>query len=595
MPPHAPSMPLEAQTLSIRTLFALGQFEPARLQRDYQWEEEHWHTLLVDLLAAFKDAGLDPGDETPPERDEQEEDQPGKADAPAAALPAGAPRKKLPRAAPLSCYYLGHMLLMPRQAEGRFYIYDGQQRLTTLTLLLCALRENPGEFAMWNGIQHALWTAPPNVQARLDIPTYGKALKTLLRPGGIEAGLDARRIEHADERMFAGAKFFAAMTRSWAHRRWQAFAEFLLDNVFVTVTRTRDRRVLEYAYMTINMRGKPLDQNSILKGHFVQLGSRQSLTAATQMATHWDRLEKVTGDRLGHIMQMALLLDFNEAPVLDFATRVMDHFDDEAKLAEAEHWISQRLPDLAKLHATWILEPGRANETRSPITELRRMSFLPWRYWQAIVFAFAERDKNEPKRFALSIAGLERWAFLVNLIDVDDTWILNNVVEVLEQISAGYDPLDRRTKGRLCVSVNWKKRAKAALRDGQVKDKHRRAAQVRWIETLYWPVDAVNFLATNDSSVEHVLPRRPNGQWLEDFKEHRHIDAERFGNYCLIPRKLNDDLSNGQYAAKRAAYQTLPPHFRSANEVASVEMWTPATLAARTAMVVERAERALLL
>jgi hypothetical protein len=583
---------LAASTLTIRQLFALGQFEPARAQRDYQWEEPQWRALLTDLTAAFTNAGLDP-DEGKGIEDDPNDKGPAGIGSTGEPIIAPPPSKRMSKRQPLSSYYLGHMLLQPRQRVEGFYIYDGQQRLTTLTLMLCALRDTPGGLEVWDTIQRTVRTPPPDNKPRLVNPTSGGALTHILKINGINARVAAANFEAADRRMYKAARFFLANTQDWSPARWRAFTDFLLDRVDVTVTRAADRRLLEFAYVTINTRGKPLETKDIIKGHFSHLASRHGLTASNRMNEKWDQLERRSGNNLEQILRTAFLLDFRQKPAFDFAPQLMDHFEEDRALADAEDWVGHRLPKVADLYNGLVAGVFGHDVLRAPEADLRRLTFLPWKHWQAIAFAFAERDAKAPLRFEKSIKGLTRWAFILNLIDVDDDWILNIATEAIAQIQEKRDPFEYRDHGALRVSAKWRKRAIARLQDGQIADRQRRGAHVRWTETLYSPPDEIDFRATDDTSVDHVLPKRCGGQWLRDFPVEQHIYAEKFGNLCLLPKDVNVRLFDGQYQQKRPIILQLPPHYRSAHEVAQYEVWNAAAVDERTRQLAERAAKAL--
>src|SRR5690606_5279517 len=68
----------------------------------------------------------------------------------------------------VSHFYLGHVILFRQRQGDSFFIYDGQQRLTTLTLLLCALRDAPKGREGWQSIQEILRTS--DKEARLTLP-----------------------------------------------------------------------------------------------------------------------------------------------------------------------------------------------------------------------------------------------------------------------------------------------------------------------------------------------------------------------------------------------------------------------------------------
>lgn len=567
----------ESRVLSIRALFLLGRFEPARAQRDYQWERPQWNDLLLDFLSAFRLAGRDPdaqldtgeadGDETPKDTVTKEPIAPARA------------IRQTPRPGGLSHYYLGHVLLHPRpQAAEQYLIYDGQQRFTTLTLLLCALRDAAGQDGEWYAIQEVLRTPPPANHPRLTVSTRGSALAGIVDTLFGTTTPSNVALSRAGQLMVGAARFFLDAIKVWSEARRRAFATFLLDNVFVTVTMMRERRVVEYAYITINTRGRALENKDIIKGHFIQLASRESLTGANEMSDKWAALERLAGKRLDELLRTAFLLDYRRPPTFDFGAQMMDCFDDESKLEEVREWVSVRLPAIVELHKTLILAPAQQGVLPPPACSIRRLLFLGWPYWQALALRFAERDVRAPKRFAGSMRALEQWAFSINLLDVEDEHLVEMIVEALDQ-SDTIDPFG--PGGALRLSRNWKERVRSRLQDGQIRDARRRGAHVRWLESLYWPASLVNFGATNDSSVEHVLPQRPTGQWLADFPKGIHISSEQFGNLCLVPKDVNEKLGNQQYAEKRKAYRALPKHFKSAHDVADAAKWTIAAVEAR--------------
>jgi hypothetical protein len=269
----------------------------------------------------------------------------------------------------------------------------------------------------------------------------------------------------------------------------------------------------------------------------------------------------------------------------------MDYFADESRMEEVNAWVGVRLPAIIEMHRTLILEPSREAVLAPPRTHLRRMTFLPWGYWQALVLKFAERDRKAPTRFMRSVAALEKWCFCINLVDVDEYTIVRIIIAALNQIDKDVDPFGG--DGELRMSRSWKERARSRLQDGQITDPRRRGAHIRWLETLFWPDSAVNFAGTNECSVEHVLPRGATGQWIADFPNSIHIHTEQFGNLCLVPKDVNERIGNGQYAEKRPVFLKLPKECKSAHDVAKAKLWTMASVQARTDQLRQKALPAL--
>ncbi len=569
--------PFSSRSLSIRNWLLLGRFEPARAQRDYQWLEPQWKDFLSDLLNVFRYAGLDPS----PIEDDPTSDDTAHPDNSEPIEKSKRPIRVL-SALKVSHFYLGHVILFrQRQSEG-FFIYDGQQRMTTLTLLLCALRDAPEGREGWQSIQEILQTS--DKEARLTLPAVRGAnplVQILSALNGTDLPARNQGMSLVAQRIFEAAQYFRKETESWNAARLKAFSKFLLDNVFVTVTFLVDRRVAEYAYITTNTRGKSLENSDIIKGHFTQLASLSSPAMANQIAESWSRLEKLATRRLERFLRVAYLLDFRSAPNFDFGAQLMDHFADHGSLDDARQWLEERLPELLAIEKKLVRDPLQQDKLAGYLASIRRLGFLPWRHWQALMFRLLERDKNAPRRFALSIQALERWCFGVNLLGWDEQAIVSVIIRALDQIDRNVDPFAPRN--RLALSSAHKDTIRSRLREGQLRNDETRGAHVRWLETLYWPQDGVNFEATQDSSVEHVLPRRPDGQWSVDFPERPAYYTECLGNLCLIPKELNASIGNAQFVLKRPQLRALPPYFKSAREVAQAARWDSKAIEQRNA------------
>jgi len=297
------------------------------------------------------------------------------------------------------------------------------------------------------------------------------------------------------------------------------------------------------------------------------------------MSRLWDALEQSAGRKLEEILRTAFLMEYREAPAFNFGAQLMEYFDDPQRLDEVFEWVGKRLPQIAGYHTQLILDLNKKSVLEKPYANIRRMNFLPWKQWQAVLFRIGERHARAPARRKGLILALDRWCFSANLLGFDDRTICDKVIRALAQIDKNVDPFG--ANGALHLSKEHKTRIPSRLHDGQVLDPERRGAHVRWLETLYWG-ETVDFTATMDASVEHVLPQRADGQWLKDFPEAIHIHAEQFGNLCLIPKTLNRDLQNLAYAQKRKAFRKLDQAYRSAHDVASATSWTMSAVHARS-------------
>ena len=96
--------PIEAHEQTVGQVFGDGYaFEIPAYQRPYAWEEDHERELLNDVLDAMDNAESRGG-----------------------------------------VYFLGSIVLIKAPNDPQSRVIDGQQRLTTLTILLSILRERAG-------------------------------------------------------------------------------------------------------------------------------------------------------------------------------------------------------------------------------------------------------------------------------------------------------------------------------------------------------------------------------------------------------------------------------------------------------------------
>src|SRR5262249_17380397 len=141
-----------AQILTVAQLFALGRFVPASVQRDYQWEEQQCQDLFSDLERVFA------ASET--RRDETDADAAEDADGAPDLVDVEAPPPTSQRD-----YMLNTMVMRPSE-DGVYEVFDGLQRLTSLTALACVLRDLSADADLINALD-ALVAAPHGFRVTL--------------------------------------------------------------------------------------------------------------------------------------------------------------------------------------------------------------------------------------------------------------------------------------------------------------------------------------------------------------------------------------------------------------------------------------------
>jgi len=80
-------------------------------------------------------------------------------------------------------------------------------------------------------------------------------------------------------------------------------------------------------------------------------------------------------------------------------------------------------------------------------------------------------------------------------------------------------------------------------------------------------------------NLEHVLPRKPEGNWPQfDEDEVRQL-ATRIGNLALLKASDNSNLKSDAFIDKKQVYAASP--YSLTSQIANVEKWTAETIVNR--------------
>jgi hypothetical protein len=598
--------PISAEALSVRRLFRKGTFDAARSQRDYQWTDRECGQLLADLYGSFTKAGLNPDAETLEEAvDVQSADPTEQTDEPATPSGTKPPirEKRLSptRQKPPQHYFLGPVVLYRRpQLKDGYTVYDGQQRLTTLSLLLAALRDQLRE-SDWLEVQELLRTTDERKLPRLEIKTPGGSLRR------ITGMLDGTRWQSsyanqspADYCMYAAASLFRDRIKDWSPALTREFTGFLCERVFLSATYVEDPLLAHIIFETANTRGLALKPGDILKGHLVQLVSEYGgSTLAQSTADNWERTRRKLGRRFDDYLLAVDFVKFGKPRSNQLGSDLLEEFDGQEGANKAVAWVTEWLPR----YCEDFLPINRHLETdivQGADISFRQLGFLNWKEWQAVAMAIHNRWGTNPQAFALKIQKLQQACFIMHLLGWSDKpdRRAHALSRAIDQIDAGRSPFPSPNgtgSGALCFKRERKSQARGALRASMREDSFH-GPIVRWLETLRWG-DAVPRQPVSNSSVEHVLPRAAGIEWTQDFPDEaqREDYKNKLGNFCLLPADIDRALRNASFKTKRAAYLAQPELYRSCREVAAFPRWNPAAIEQRTEELARRAEEALCL
>ena len=233
-------------------------FKIPAYQRPYAWTTENADELLKDLLQSLREAPEDP-------------------------------------------YFLGNIILIKHEDAPDSDVVDGQQRLTTLTMLLCVLRELSSSEEYTREIDAFIWQSGNKLKGTQD--EYRLSLRERDRDffrthvqsgGGIQALLELDRAGRPDtqKRVIENVKHMQTKLTSLPEQDREELTQFVLHQCFLVLVTAKDRDSAYRIFTVMNTRGLDLSPTDILKAEAIgDLEERLQ----SEYAAKWEELEEELG------------------------------------------------------------------------------------------------------------------------------------------------------------------------------------------------------------------------------------------------------------------------------------------------------------
>ena len=542
---------LEAHDKLIREIFEGSyQFEIPDYQRPYAWTTEQATELFDDLYSAMQDARV-----------------------------SGAS----------SQYFLGSIVLIKADRDPKSFVVDGQQRLSTLTILLAVLRvlmPNSASFLTkylykegnpeWGELNEY------RLKAREEDADFFRTY--IQEQGGLERLVSSTdKLKDSRLRYRENATLLLEKAKALSPADLNALWKFLANDCSLVVISTPDLEAAYRIFSVLNNRGLDLAPIDIIKAHVLGLiRTTAGEVKSRAYAKEWSRIESslgrdAFGDLFGHIRSIYAKKKQKYILVKEFQEHVTEYktpidLVDKVIKPYAEVWDFVRNADFeANLHAETINEH---------LSWLNRVDFKDWVPPALVYF---KRFRQQPKLLAEFFASLERLTYFLLVTKLG----INERIETYAALTKEIEP--ETFKGDLAalttlVLTDAQKRKFVAALDGDVYDDlpKARMALVLRLESL---VRAPGVQLQDAMSLEHVLPQTPldGSDWLRWFpdEDEREAWTHRLANLVPLDRNKNSSASNFDFARKKNVYfkgkGTASP-FVLTQEVRSEDKWTPAML-----------------
>ena len=480
-------------------------------------------------------------------------------------------------------------MLPPPGQLAPFQVIDGKQRLTTLTVILAALRDRIAVATPWiDNMIARIATAEDGAQLKsrltlgLEEDSYFDA--QVRRPGSTVLPIEPDSDDRGGRNIRACQQVVLEDLDERTDEELAAFATFLRDKVVMAVISAPDLETGFRIFLSTNHRGKPLTATDILKAELMaDLPER----VREQYLERWWQLEKQLGDGFeqlpGHLRAIygrthgsaigeVLSVSQQQGGAKRFLETVL------FPMAEA------MVPVLAAAH-TGSPQSPRINRT------LRYLNWLRARDWLPPLLAFVGRSPDQPEALAGFLEALERLAYGMQIMGLGADRRVARYREVTEAVvrdNATDDPagplvLTAEEQGRVVFNAtsNLYQRSQTNCK-----------LLLKRLSASYPGDEAMDILA--DVSVEHFLPRilPIDSLWRLEIPnaEEREACCRLLGNLVLVSRQHNKDAKNRAMADKQRILfpDGQPSPHAITNQIMHVTSWKAADIRARDAQLVQR-------
>lgn len=517
-------------------------FDIPQYQRPYSWTTENAQALLDDILTNVENTTIHV-DELPP-------------------------------------YFLGSIVVIKGESP-KAEVVDGQQRLTTLSILLSALREFvPKDIA--DGITWFLYEKPSPL-----LGTTGK-YRVTLRPkdadffkeyiqeqGGplklasiVKTVLSDSQRNIRDNCLYYMNRFSAMSDSDMIN-----LATYISKRCYLVVVSTADFDSAYRIFSVLNDRGLDLSHSDILKADIIGLIPDDKQTSYGEK---WENIEEQLGRENFNDLFAHIRMIYRKQKM---RTNVLKEVRDYViPTSRPTIFIDEILTPLGKALDSIKNATYQSTTNAEQINELFKWLFrIDNTDWVPPALLFLSRNYSQPQNLVGFFKDLDRLAMGLSFLRAGINQRIERYGRLLSEIETGKDLSDPNSSMQL---TDIEKQQIRSVLNGNVYD------SIKLRMPLLLRLDSLlsSGGATYDYSVltvEHVLPQNPaaNSEWLTVFPDEneRNELVNCIGNLVLLSRRKNSQAQNFDFARKKTEYFTrngVSP-FALTTQVVQYSTWTP--------------------
>jgi uncharacterized protein with ParB-like and HNH nuclease domain len=513
-------------------------------QRPYAWTREQASELLTDLLSFLGDGSESVTDASP--------------------------------------YFLGSIVLIKSEGVPEADVVDGQQRLTTLTILLSVLRglAEDKKASKITGYIYQEGNEIEDTENRYRLKLREKDEDFFRRFVQDESKLDDllkldnSQLSDSQKNIQTNTKYFLTELSAFSELQRKRFVQYLMMSCFLVVVSTPDLDSAYRIFSVLNSRGLDLSLTDLLKSEVIGAIPALQQEKYTKI---WEDEEEDLGreafqELFAHIRMIYRKAKLRETALNEFRNHIQPQKEPQKFIDDVLKPYSDALEIIKTANYQSDKEAEAINSLFRWLNQIDNFDWVP----PAILYF--SKNSQTPDNLRRFFTDLERLAAGLMILRAD---INDRVARYAKLLSTIEENLDLYTpQSPLQFTVDEVERIVKTL-DGDLY----LIKRIRQYILLRLDSALAQGEASYDYSVitvEHVLPQNPGegSTWLKWFpiKEERIQYLHRIGNLALLSRKKNSEAQNYDFDKKKEKYFTsrkgIVP-FALTSQVLQQSEWTP--------------------
>lgn len=496
------------------------------------------------------------------------------------------------KTAPDRTYFIGSVVLVIKGNLPGVDIIDGQQRLSTLSLLLSMLYNHSSAIkkditkCLWEaGIQHQNIPDKPRLTLRKRDASF---FEKYIAKCNIDELLstDPRKLKDDAQRLLLNnAIALDKCIKSFFDNDFtevDSFITTLFNQCFFVVVTTTDNESAFRVFSVMNNRGLSLLPSDIIKSHII---GEIDENKRSYYSDKWENIEVDLGrDKfnalLSHIRMIYLRSKLHGTLVSEFEKAIFNKFPQKEDIVTSV--IEPYAESYEKIINTEYSAAAHADEVNEYLSWLNRIDDSDW--IPALMYAMVQYQSDSD--FILHFSKkLERLTSYFYLASKPSNKRIERYASIIDSLK-NHKSIDNALKSMDLTSSE--KNEFYNILNGDVYLMPARKRKYVMLRLDRFISDKAAKYKDNIFSIEHVLPQTPpeGSQWLIDWKDDniREYWLHKIANLIPLTRKKNSQVQNKDFKEKKEKYfssKSGVTTYALATDVLNENEWTPEVVARR--------------